>query len=144
MSHSRRIDRPGEEPSLFSYDQPVVLTALGTTTLPKNWRLGSRLRVASGNPYTPVVQRFQDMESREFVPVYGALDSERLATFWGVDLRVDKTWTFDHWRLTGSLDVQNIGLRSNEEVPAWNATYSEFTPIAGLPPLPVFGVEGEW
>jgi len=144
VSRSRRVDRPGEAPSLFSYDQPVILTALGTTTLPRNWRLGSRLRLASGNPYTPVTQRFQDMESRVFVPVYGDVDSERLAMFFGIDLRVDKTWTFDHWRLTGSLDLQNISVRANEEVPAWNSTYTEFSPISGLPPIPVFGLKGEW
>lgn len=144
VSRSRRVDRPGEAPSLFSYDQPVVLTALGTTTMPKNWRLGSRLRFGSGNPYTPVVQRFQDMESRVFVPVYGDVDSERLAPFFAIDLRVDKTWTFSRWRLTGSLDLQNISVRSNQEVPAWTSTYTDFTPISGLPPIPVFGLKGEW
>ena len=144
LSRSRRVDRPGEAPDIFYYEQPLILTALGTTTLPGNWRLGSRVRLTSGNPYTPVTQRFQNMETRDFVPVYGELDSERLAMFFAIDLRVDKTWTFNRWRLTGSLDLQNISIRANEEVPAWNSTYTQFTPITGLPPIPVFGLKGEW
>lgn len=144
VSRSRRVDRGDLEPTLFTYDQPVVLTALGTWLLPRNWRLGSRVRFTSGNPYTPVVQRFQDMESRSFVPIYGPEDSARLAPFTALDLRVDKTFTFQHWRLTTSLDLQNLTFRKNPELPAWNSTYTTFDPITGLPPLPVFGLEGEW
>ena len=144
VSRSRRVDAPGEDPTLFAYDQPIVLTALGTTALPRNWRLGGRARLTSGNPYTPVANRFQDMESRQFVPVYGTETTERLAPFFALDLRVDKTYTFETWRLTASLDVQNISLRPNPELPAWNSTYTEFSPITGLPPIPVFGLEGAW
>ena len=144
VSRSRRVDAPGEASTLFQYDQPLVLTALGTTPLPKNWRLGSRLRFTSGNPYSPVANRFQNMESREFVPVYSPLTTERLAPFFGIDLRVDKTFTFEHWRLTTSLDIQNISIRPNPELPAWNSTYTAFEPITGLPPIPVFGLEGAW
>jgi hypothetical protein len=144
VSRSRRVDAPGATPSLFAYDQPFVITALGTTPLPRNWRLGSRIRFTSGNPYTPVVNRFQDLESRTFVPVYGTLDSERLQPFVALDLRVDKTFVFEHWRLTTSLDVQNITPRPNPELAGWNSTYTEFEPVTGLPPIPVFGLEGQW
>jgi hypothetical protein len=76
--------------------------------------------------------------------VYGTLDSERLQPFVALDLRVDKTFVFEHWRLTTSLDVQNITPRPNPELAGWNSTYTEFEPVTGLPPIPVFGLEGQW
>ncbi|MCO4746765.1 MAG: TonB-dependent receptor [Proteobacteria bacterium] len=143
-SRSVRTKRPGQESKLFAFDQPIVLNALGSYQLPKKWRLGARVRYGSGNPYTPVVNRFQLLDEGRFVPVYGATDSARLPAFYQVDARVDKDWVFDRWTLTAYLDFQNITGAQNVEVMSWNSDYSEEAPISGLPPLPAFGLRGEW
>ena len=143
FSHSERTDRNGDT-RLFLYDQPVVINALYTQILPKNWRLGGRIRFGSGNPYTPVTNRIYDMSSREFIPVYGERDSGRLDPFFSADLRIDKEYTFRNWKLGTYLDVQNVTNYKNVEIQSWSYDYSEETPVQGQPTFPIFGFKGEW
>lgn len=143
ISRSVRIDRKGDE-ALFAYDQPVIVNALASYKLSRGWRLGGRVRVASGNPYTPVVNRIFDHESRGFLPVYGERDSARLPPFWSIDVRVDKEWVFDKWTLAFYLDLQNATNRANVEVMAWTYDYRAEEPITSLPILPAFGLRADW
>ncbi len=143
FSNSVRVDRDGVS-ELFASDQPFVLNGLVSQELPKQWRVGTRARASSGNPYTPVINRVYDMSSRSFVPIYGERDSARLPTFWSVDARIDKEWTYDKWSLTFYVDVQNVFNTQNPEVMSWSNDYSEETPINGLPIVPAFGLRGEW
>ncbi len=143
LSHSTRVDRRGEE-ALFAYDQPVVLNALASYKLPRGWRLGGRVRFSSGNPYTPVVNRVFDHDTREFFPVYGDRSSARLPPFWSLDVRVDKEWTFDRWTLALYFDIQNATNNQNIEVIGWTYDYSEESPTTGLPLLPAFGLRASW
>jgi len=143
FSNANRVDREGEQ-SLYTYDQPFVVNALASQELPKGWRVGGRFRTSAGYPYTPVVNRVYDLESRSFLPVYGEADSARLPVFWSVDLRIDKAWQFKHWELTWYLDLQNAFNTQNPEVMAWSWDYAKEEPINGLPILPAFGLRGEW
>lgn len=143
-SRSLRTNRPGDESKLFAFDQPIVLNALGSYELPKRWRIGLRVRYGSGNPYTPVVNRFQLLDEGAFLPVYGEQDSARLPAFYQADFRVDKDWVYDRWKLTTYLDFQNVTGAQNVEVMGWTSDYSEESPVTGLPPLPAFGLRGEW
>lgn len=144
VSRSTRVDREGGEVELFEYDQPIVLTALASQELPRSWRVGGRVRYASGNPYTPVVNRVYDLTSRSYFPVYGERDSARLPAFWAVDLRVDKEWEFKGWSLTTYLDLQNAFNTQNVDVMSWTWDYGAEDPITGLPILPSLGVKGAW
>jgi len=81
LSRSIRTDRPDDDPELFRYDQPVTINALASRDMGKGWRLGSRVRATSGYAYTPVVNRYYELDSRTFVPVYGERDSKRLPPF---------------------------------------------------------------
>jgi len=144
VARSLRTKRPGQDEVLFEYDQPVVLTALASHKLPKRWRVGARVRTSSGNPYTPVVNRTFSLDRREFQPVYGAPDSERLPPFVQVDVRVDKDWVYDNWTLTAYVDVQNTTNAQNIETMSWTYDYAEEDPVAGLPVVPSFGLRGEW
>lgn len=144
LSRSERQDRPDEPVELFLYDQPLVVNALWSQQLARNWRLGGRLRLGSGNPYTPVVNRVYNLDTRTFVPIYGERSSARLPLAYSIDIRVDKTYTFRRWSLQTYLDLQNATFAQNVELIAWNYDYSEEEPILSNPPLPVFGFRGEW
>ncbi len=143
FGHSERTGRDGIT-QLFEYDQPVILNALASRELPRDWRLGARLRYGSGNPYIPVINKVYNLDQRRFVPVYDSEASARLPGFFSLDLRVDKSWSFPRWELTTYLDVQNATFRENVEVMFWSYDYSEEQPIAGLPVVPSFGLKGEW
>ena len=144
FSHSRRLDRPDEEEELFRYDQPVVLTAIGSHDFGNGWRLGGRVRFSSGYPYTPVVNSFLDLESREFVPVFGERSSARLPNFFSLDARIDKEFEFRRWVLTTYLDVQNLTNTTNPEVITWTYDYEKEEGVESNPLFPAFGLKAEW
>ncbi|MEE2750771.1 MAG: ligand-gated channel protein, partial [Myxococcota bacterium] len=143
-SRSSRIDRPGEEEELFRYDQPFTLNALVSHEFERGWRLGARVRASSGYPYTPVVNRYFELDSRTFVPVFGERSSSRLPNFFALDIRIDRTRTFEKWSLDTYLDLQNATNSVNPEVMAWTYDYSEEDPVPSNPLLPSFGLRAEW
>lgn len=143
FSRSERTDENGNT-SLFSYDQPYLINGLFSWMIPKNRRLGARARYGSGNPYTPVVNSIYNLDSRSFTAINGEADSERLASFFSLDVRYDKTYTFDKWKLTSYLDIQNITNYQNVEIMSYSFDYSEEQPITGLPIFPAIGLKGEW
>jgi hypothetical protein len=140
---SLRTDPPDAERP-FDFDQPSNLTVLGTYQLGRGWSAGARFRYVSGNPYTPVTGSVFDSATGVFVPVYGETNGGRLASFWALDLRVDKVWTFKDWMLTLYLDTQNVTNQKNQEGWTYSYDYAERTPSTGLPILPILGLKGEW
>lgn len=140
---SLRTDPPDVQRP-FDFDQPSNLTVLGTYQLGRGWSAGARFRLVSGNPYTPVVGSIYDSATGVYVPVYGETNSARLATFWAIDLRIDKVWTFRDWKLTLYLDTQNVTNHKSQEGWTYNYDYSQRDPTSGLPILPILGLKGEW
>jgi len=123
----------------FDFDQPHILTLVGVYKLPRNWQIGLRFRLVSGNPSTPVVTGKYDASSGAYIPINGARNSDRLPVFHQLDIRVDKAWIYRRvsWRLY--LDIQNVYNAQNVEF--WNPAYDFSTrqPIAGLPLIPSIG-----
>jgi len=143
LSRSSRASNGGTE-TLFQYDQTHLLTALVGVDLPKNWRLGSRLRVVTGNPVTPVSGAVFDADNDVYVPLRGAVYSQRLNSFVQLDFRVDKKWIYDGWILSAYLDIQNLTNRKNTEALQYAYDYSATTSVAGLPVIPSFGLRAEF
>lgn len=144
VSRATRVKRPGQEPALFEYDQPLVLTAVGSYKLPRKLTLGLRLRYASGNPYTPVGNRGFDLTDHTYYPIYAADNTARMPAFWTIDARLDKGWTFEKWTLTGYVDLLNATNRKNVELINWSYDWSKELRVYGLPILPIVGLRGEW
>jgi hypothetical protein len=139
-----RTDRPGEAQRRFDLDQPHNLTALGTYQLSSKWSVGARFRLVSGNPRTPVTGSVFDAVNDVFVPLFGAVNSTRLGPFHALDLRIDRTWTYDRWKLSAYLDVQNVYNRGNPEATSYSYDFRQNQPTTGFPILPILGVKGEW
>ena len=112
--------------------------------MPKNKRIGARVRYGAGNPYTPVVNSIYNLDSRTFSAVNGEQDSGRIDPFFSLDIRYDKTYVFDLWKLTTYIDIQNVTNYPNIELMSYNFDYSEERPITGLPIFPALGIQGEW
>ncbi|MGC3999188.1 MAG: TonB-dependent receptor [Anaeromyxobacter sp.] len=141
---SLRRDRPGEAERPFDFDQPHNLTAVGSWAFARNWSLGTRFRLVSGNPDTPVQGSVFDAASGVYVPLYGKTNSERLPAFGQLDVRVDRSWLYRTWKLTAFLDVQNVTNRGNVEGWDYSYDYGRREALTGLPILPILGVEGSW
>jgi hypothetical protein len=141
-----RSYRHGDPWSLERYapyvlDQPHVLTALATAPLGARWRVGARVRYASGNPITPTIGSYIDTSQQEYVPLSGAVLSERLPAFFQLDLRVDRSWVRRWGTLKLFLDVQNVTNRVNPEGVSYNFDYTTKQYTRGLPLFPSLGLE---
>jgi TonB family protein len=140
---SERRDAGGPwKPSEF--DQRLNLTLLGSVDLGEGWNIGLRFRVAQGYPYTPVVGSIYDCDCDQYLPVEGSSNSERLPWFHQLDLRVDKTFDWDVFKLSIYLDVQNVYFHYNVESIGYNHDYSRRTDVNGLPILPALGIKGSF
>ena len=143
-SRSEREDHLGEGWHRFDFDQTHILALILSRQLPRGFQVGGRYRYVTGTPTTPVVGAFYDAVTDRYVPVSGPRFGARLPSFNQLDLRVDKTFTFNRWRLSAYLDVQNVTRAENPEAVRYNFDYRRTHPISGLPLLPVLGIRGDF
>ncbi|MCG8424750.1 MAG: TonB-dependent receptor [Proteobacteria bacterium] len=143
LSRSLRRDDPARYTEYRPYvlDQPHVLTALGSLAITDKWRLGTRVRYVTGNPYTPVGGVYFDTDVQRYRSVPGEILSRRLPAFFQIDARIDRRWSGSWGMLTLFLDVQNITNRVNPEGISYNFDYSQIEYTRGLPIFPSFGLE---
>ncbi len=144
LSRAERRDRPGEDYRLFDFDQTHILAVVGSYVLPRNWEVGIRWRYVSGNLFTPVIGSVFDNDQDRYFQIPGETNSDRLPDFHQLDIRVDKTWVFDTWKLSSYLSLINSYNRGNAEAVNYNFDYTESNFTTGLPVLPILGVKGEW
>jgi outer membrane cobalamin receptor len=144
LQRSERLDPGATEYRLFDTDQTHNVTAIGQYRLTPTWEIGARFRYVTGSPSTPVEDATYDSDADTYVPVYGAANSTRLGAFHQLDVRVDKHFVFEDWKLTAYVDVQNVYNQANADGVNYNYDYSESQPATGLPLLPSFGVRGEF
>jgi TonB family protein len=129
----------------FAFDQTHVLTLVLSQRLPRGWTVGTRVRAASGNPYTPFEGSVLDANTGRYQCVPSPRPfSARLPGFFQTDVRVDRTWRFEAWTLAAYVDVQNATNRENAEFNFPSFDCSERVSIPGIPAFPSFGVRGEW
>lgn len=88
----------------------------------KNWELGMKWRFQGGAPYTP----FDEEASRQnYLTVgegtldYSRLNTERLANFSQLDIRIDKKWNYRRTTLDVYIDVTNVLSTANPSFPSY-------------------------
>ncbi len=135
---------PGQPQYVSQYDQTHNINLIGSVDLSRNWKLSSRFRYVSGNPYTPINSGIFDSNNDTFVPIRGPYFSERVDAFSQLDVRVDKKWIYDKFILAAYLDIQNITNRKNRESVRYSYDYRSRTDVTGLPFLPTLGIRGEF
>ncbi|MBP1640778.1 MAG: putative TonB dependent outer membrane protein [Bacteroidetes bacterium] len=110
-----------------SWDNRHLLTLTGSYKLPRNWDIGTKLRVIGGAPYTPYdaskssLKAAWDAQNRPYYD-YSRFNTERNATFCQLDIRIDKTYYFKGWMLGFYLDIQNATNSKNKQAPVLNST----------------------
>ncbi len=145
LSRSERTWGDGEPTQVFGLDQTHIFTLLGSYVLGRGWELGARFRYVSGNPYTPCEGGRYSSTSTTYLCVNGATNSRRLPPFHQLDVRVDKTFDFDSFKLGAYLDLINVYNRSNPDFINYNYDYTQSRAgSASLPIVPSLGVRGEF
>ncbi len=141
---SIRQDAPGEDFYLFDFDQTHILTAIASYKLPKGWQIGARFRLVSGNPTTPVLGAIYDATTDSYISLNGPRNSDRVATFHQLDVRVDRRWVYKRFTTTAYLDVLNIYNAQNPEFVNYSYNFQQQSLITSLPILPSIGLKLEW
>jgi TonB family protein len=144
LAKAERLDDGANDYRFFDFDQTHILTLVASYRLPRNWEIGIRWRLVSGNPFTPVEDSIFDSDFDRFDPIPGAVNSSRLPAFHQLDVRIDKRWIYQSWMLNAYLDIQNIYNRANAEGPNYNFDYSDSQYRQGLPIATILGLRAEF
>jgi hypothetical protein len=144
LSRAKRTDSGKTEDRLFDFDQTHILTLVGSYVLPRNWQVGARFRLVSGNPTTPVNGAVYNASTDRYDPTYGSVNSARNGAFHQLDLRVDKRWIYQRWIFNAYLDIQTVYNRANPEGVQYNYNYRLSKPQQGLPLLTILGLRAEF
>jgi TonB family protein len=143
---------------LFQYDQPHILTILGSYNFRNGWEFGARFRLVSGSLVTPNacdqtlpgcsatrVNSLFNATTGTYTPIPASGQfSERLPIFHQLDLRVDRSFRFKTWKLSAYLDIQNVYNQSNVDGLSYNFNYTTRSFVSDLPILPSIGMRGEF
>lgn len=143
LMRSERQDGPDQPWRLFDFDQTHILTASLVWTIGDGWEAGATFRYVTGNPNTPVIGSVNDLSTGTYRPIYGGVNTGRNADFNRLDVRVQKQFRIDDFRLSVYIDVQNVYNNANPEGVTYNFDYSQQNVIGGLPIIPSIGVRGE-
>jgi hypothetical protein len=127
-----------------SFDQTHILNVVASYKLGRKWEVGTRFRLTTGIPETPINGSVYDADSDRYRARTGFPSSIRRPTFHQLDLRFERTFTFDTWRFSAYLDIQNIYNATNPEATQWDYRFRESAPVRGIPFLPVFGFRGRF
>ncbi len=146
LSRSMRRDQADQGLTLFQYDQPHILTVLGSYKLGRGWEIGGRFRFVSGNLYTPCqgIGGFYDSSTGTYGCITGTAFGQRLPPFHSLDVRVDKTWDFNVWKLSVYADIYNVYNYQSPDSISYNYNYAQTTYQKGLPIIPSIGIRGEF
>lgn len=144
LSYSRNRVAPGEPYTPTFFDQRHVLNAVASYRLGDGWELGGRLRLFTGRPYTDFVDGTFDADQTDYEPFRGPHLGARHDTFHQLDVRVEKTWLFNHFTMAMYLDIQNLFNIENTEGIQRDYRYRERAPVRSVPFLPTLGIRGQW
>ncbi|MGB1699748.1 MAG: energy transducer TonB, partial [Nannocystaceae bacterium] len=144
LSRGELRDVPGADFNVVDFDQTHILTLIGSYKFPRNWQLGARFRLVSGNPTTPIVNGAFDSETGAYRCIEGPRNSDRIKTFHQLDLRVDKRWYAKRAEISLYLDIQNAYNRRNVEFRNYAFNCQSFQPVTGLPIIPSIGTRIEF
>jgi TonB family protein len=144
LMRSIRKDCPDCAYRTFDYDQTHVLILALHGYLPKGFEIGLRFRYITGYPANRPYGGYYDADADVYSAAQGPVNTDRLADYHSLDLRVDKTFLFKKWVLKIYLDIYNVYNRRNEEVAQLSFDFTRSTPIHGLPIIPSFGIRGEF
>ncbi|MCS6857496.1 MAG: TonB-dependent receptor [Sandaracinaceae bacterium] len=143
LMRSERKDGPDQPWRLFDFDQTHILTTAWVLTPGDGWEFGATFRYVTGNPITPVVGAINDLSAGIYRPIYGEINSRRNPDFHRLDVRAQKQFVIDDFRLSIYIDIQNIYNSANPEGIQYNYNYTRSTEVRGLPIIPSLGIRGE-
>ena len=123
-----------------AFDTPVLANGVLGWRPNAKWEIATRLRGASGLPFTPFVATGAAAGTLDFTEYNG----RRAQTFFAADLRIDRRFVMGRRQLIAFVDLQNITNRQNTGAPQWNPRTRQSDPNTGIGLLPTIGLNWEF
>ncbi len=142
LTRSVRFDHPRGAERPAPYEQPFRLDVIG------GWRknrlkLGARLQLASGLPFTPYDGAVYNSDADTYEPLYVPPLSARAPFHHQIDLRVDyRFFRRGGFELEGFVDLHNAYRNEDAIAYRYSFDYRERTAITALPLFPFAGLRG--
>ncbi len=144
FSRAEQTFGPNQPWSLTTFDETHILSAVLSYNLGAGFFLGGRFRYVTGEPYTPIVSSTYNADTDTYTGLSGTIDSARLPSYLQLDLRLDKEFTFERWKLDLYLDCWNVTNNSNTELLVYDYRDRTTAKLPGYPILPLLGIRGEY
>ena len=144
LSKTRDRRKPTSNYRPATFDQRHTLNLVASYRTDSNWEFGGRFRLSTGRPITDVVGGTFDADSGGYDRVSGPFRGDRRKTFRQLDVRAEKTWVFDTWKLGVYVDIQNVLNTVNEEGVQYDFRFRERSPISSVPFVPTLGFRGQF
>jgi hypothetical protein len=107
------------------------------------WRVGTRLQLASGRPYTPVVEVASDPLNTKY-GIAGRRGSARYPLYRRLDMRLQRQFQRGNAAWSVYADVLNVTGADNVYQVRYNPAYTARYVVRMLPTLPTLGVEARF
>ena len=133
LAWSERRDFEDEEWRYFANDRRHQLTVLLQVELPKEVSIGARWQVQSGRPRTPVDGSVFYADVGSYIPVYGALYSERSKVYHQLDLRLDKRFRTKSTVIDFFVEATNVYYAKTDDLLIPSYDYREQVGFALIP-----------
>jgi hypothetical protein len=138
----RQNDLTGES-FRFQYDQPINSTLVLNYKLSEAWSMGTKWNFHSGTAYTPIIGATQDNTGR-YIPTYAAVNSGTLPDYHRLDIRFDRVFVFNTWKLNTYFELNNLYFRENISGYRYDASYRTKEAVTPLVIPFSFGVQAEF
>jgi len=123
---------------LFDQDQTHVLTLVASASH-SGFTVGTRFRLATGTPRTPVTGGYLDTTTGQYQPIFGQQNTIRLPIFYALDLRVERRFRRRSIDIVPYLEILNLTNHANVEEFAYDEQFASRYNMTGLPILAVAG-----
>ncbi len=124
-----------------AFDSPVTANGVLGWRPNAKWEVATRLRGATGLPFTPFVTVGSLAGTLDFTQY----NAQRVGTFFAADLRVDRRFIMRRTQLIAFIDLQNFTNRQNQQAPQWDPrTRLPNNDNAGVGLLPSIGLNLEF
>ncbi|MEM9057398.1 MAG: TonB-dependent receptor, partial [Pseudomonadota bacterium] len=128
----------------FAFDQPVIASFVAKYRLNERLSLSGKAWYHSGAPHSPILGGVPDPDNEgAFLPIYGEVNSERLPSYFRLDLRAD--WTLEKWNeALLYFEIQNATNRRNVSNFEYAADYESREPVTQVPLFVSVGFRKAW
>ncbi|CCK77131.1 TonB-dependent receptor [Oleispira antarctica RB-8] len=140
-SETRRHNKITGEDFKYAYDQPWIINLVSNHELNEDWTIGFKWRYQSGQLITPIIDTRSVTNPDYVIPIYGELNSKRLADSHKLDIRLDRNYQYKSWNMDLYVEALNVYNQANVTSYEYNADYTEKDDVTGLPTIISFGIK---